>query len=67
MSGEEYRDLVICNSCLWAASLLRGSQGFQTCPTCGNTVLDTIPVGDFEAYTMEIRNKNVDIEFTKDK
>ncbi|HEV8387566.1 MAG TPA: hypothetical protein VGQ03_08085 [Nitrososphaera sp.] len=67
MSGEEYRDLVICNSCLWAASLLRGSKGYQICPICGNVVLDTIPVGDYEAYTIEIRNKNVEIEFTKEK
>ena len=66
-SGEEYRDLVICNSCLWAASLLRGSHGFQACPICGRTVLDTIPVGDYEAYTLEIHNKNVEIEFTKEK
>lgn len=67
MVGEEYRDLVICNSCLWAASLLRGSYGFQACPICSNGVLDIIPVGDYEAYTLEIRNKNVEIEFTKDK
>jgi 4-hydroxy-3-methylbut-2-en-1-yl diphosphate synthase IspG/GcpE len=67
LSGEEYRDLVICNSCLWAASLLRGSHGFQACPICGRTVLDTIPVGDYEAYTLEIHNKNVEIEFTKEK
>lgn len=67
MSGEEYRDLVICNSCLWAASLLRGSHGFQACPICTNMVLDTIPVSDYEAYTLEIRNKNVEIEFKKEK
>lgn len=67
MAGEEYRDLVICNGCLWAASLLRGSHGFQSCPVCSNMILDTIPVGDYEAYTLEIRNKNVEIEFTREK
>ncbi|HKX82503.1 MAG TPA: hypothetical protein VJL54_09640 [Nitrososphaera sp.] len=67
MPGEEYRDLVICNSCLWATSLLRGSHGFQKCPICGNEILDTIPVGDYEAYTLEIKNKNVEIEFKKEK
>jgi hypothetical protein len=67
VAGEENRDLVICNSCLWAASLLRGSQGFQTCPICRNLVLDTIPVGDYEAYTLEIRNESVEIQFKKDR
>ncbi len=67
MAGEEYRDLVICNSCLWAASLLKGSQGFIACPVCNNMSLDVIPVSDYEAYTMNISNKNVEIEFKKDK
>jgi hypothetical protein len=66
MSGEEYRDLVICNSCLWAASLLKGSHGFIACPICNNISLDVIPVSDYEAYTMNIKNKNVEIEFKKD-
>jgi hypothetical protein len=66
ISGEEYRDLVICNSCQWAASLLRGSAGYSACPACGNTALDTVPVNDHEAYTMNVKNKNVEIEFTKD-
>lgn len=65
-SGEEYRDLVICNNCQWAASLLRGSTGYSACPVCGNATLDTIPVNDHEAYTMIIKNRNVEIEFTKD-
>ena len=67
VSGEEYRDLVICNSCLWAASLLRGSHGFIACPMCGNISLDVIPVNDYEAYTMTIRNKSIELEFTRDK
>ncbi|TLY10417.1 MAG: hypothetical protein E6K85_03415 [Thaumarchaeota archaeon] len=67
MAGEEYRDLVICNNCLWAASLLKGSRGFMVCPVCGNMSLDVIPVNDYEAYTMKIRNKSVELEFTKDK
>jgi 4-hydroxy-3-methylbut-2-en-1-yl diphosphate synthase IspG/GcpE len=65
--GEEYRDLVICNGCLWATSLLRGSRGFAACPLCGNNNLDVIPVNDYEAYTMNVQNKNVELEFTKDK
>jgi hypothetical protein len=67
LEGEEYRDLVICNNCLWAASLLKGSLGFIACPACNNLSLDVIPVSDYEAYTMNIKNKNVEIEFKKDK
>lgn len=63
VSSEEYRDLVICNSCLWAASLLKGSHGFIACPLCGNISLEIIPVNDYEQYTMNIRNKNVEIDF----
>jgi len=29
---NEYRNLVICNNCLWAASLLKGSNGFKISP-----------------------------------
>jgi 4-hydroxy-3-methylbut-2-en-1-yl diphosphate synthase IspG/GcpE len=63
MSGEEYRDLVICSSCLWAASLLKGSHGFAACPACGNISLEVIPVNDYEKYTISIRNKSVEIDF----
>ena len=66
MPGEEYRDLVICNSCLWAASLLKGSRGFIACPACGNISLEVIPVNDYEKYTMRVRDKSVELEFKKD-
>jgi len=67
VNGEENRDLVICTNCLWAASLLRGSRGFVACPVCGNITLDVIPVNDYEAYTLNIKDKNIDLEFTKDR
>jgi 4-hydroxy-3-methylbut-2-en-1-yl diphosphate synthase IspG/GcpE len=63
MTGEEYRDLVICNSCLWAASLLKGSRGFIACPLCGNISLEIIPVNDYEQYTINVRNKSIEIDF----
>ncbi len=63
---DEYRDLVICNNCLWMASLLRGSSGFKTCPVCGRSNLDIIPVADFESYIVQIKeNRGIEIEFTK--
>ena len=55
----EYRDLVICNNCLWAASLLNDSSSvdFELCPNCGRRGLEIIPVGHYESYKMSIDNK----------
>jgi len=67
---QEYRDLVICNNCLWAASLLKDSASvnFQLCPTCGKGDLEIIPVADYESYKMSIDNRRgIEIEFVKDK
>jgi len=67
---QEYRDLVICNNCLWAASLLKDSASvnFQLCPTCGRGDLEIIPVADYESYKMSIDNKRgIEIEFVKEK
>jgi hypothetical protein len=64
--SDEYRDLVICNYCSWMASLLRGSSGFEICPTCGRRNLDIIPVGDHERYIVHIKDKRgIEIEFSK--
>jgi peptide subunit release factor 1 (eRF1) len=66
---QEYRDLVICNNCLWAASLLKDSASvnFQLCPTCGKGDLEIIPVADYESYKMSIDNKRgIEIEFVKE-
>jgi hypothetical protein len=63
--GTENRDLVICNNCLWAVSLLKGSQGFVYCPICNGRNLEVIPVEDYEAYKIGIRGKRgLSIEFT---
>ena len=67
---QEYRDLVICNNCLWAASLLKDSASvnFQLCPMCEKGDLEIIPVADYESYKMSIDNKRgIEIEFVKDK
>lgn len=65
--GTENRDLVICNNCLWAVSLLKGSQVFGCCPVCNSNNLEVIPVEDYEGYKLEIRGKRgLSIEFTED-
>ncbi len=65
-NGEECQDLVICNNCLGAASVLRGSVSFKTCPTYCNSNVDTIPINDHAAFKMKIRGKNVENESTRE-
>jgi hypothetical protein len=66
--GDEYRDLVICNNCSWAAYLLKGSTGFKLCPICRNENLEVIPVEDYESYKIQIDSKRgVEIDFTREK
>ena len=61
----ENRDLVICNNCLWAVSMLKGSQVFDQCPICHRKNLEVIPVEDYENYKLEVnRKRGLSIEFT---
>ncbi len=56
---QEYRHLVICNNCLWAASLLNDSSSVD---------FEIIPVGHYESYKMSIDNKRrIKIEFAEKK
>jgi hypothetical protein len=65
--GTENRDLVICNNCLWAVSLLKGSQVFDCCPVCNGKDLEVIPVEDYEDYKLDITLKRgLSIEFTSE-
>jgi hypothetical protein len=63
--GTENRDLVICNNCLWAVSLLEDSPLFDYCPVCNRKDLEVIPVEDYEDYKLDISLKRgLSIEFT---
>ena len=63
--GNENRDLVICNKCLWSLSLLKGAKISDRCPACSTTGLEVIPVEDYEAYELEIgRKRGLSIEFS---
>ncbi|MGV8106732.1 MAG: hypothetical protein ACP5OH_03045, partial [Nitrososphaerota archaeon] len=60
----ENRDLVICNNCLWAVSMLKGSQVFYRCPVCNGMKLEIIPVEDYEDYKLVVSQKSgLSIEF----
>jgi hypothetical protein len=63
--GSENRDLVICNNCLWAVSLIIGSKHFDRCPLCNGKNLEVIPVEDYENYKLSMsRIRGLSIEFT---
>jgi peptide subunit release factor 1 (eRF1) len=63
--GTENRDLVICNNCLWAVSLLKGSPLINRCPVCNGKNLEVIPVEDYEDYKLELnRKRGLSIEFS---
>ncbi|HYZ60478.1 MAG TPA: hypothetical protein VE544_12545 [Nitrososphaeraceae archaeon] len=65
---KEYRDLVICNSCQWAASLLIDSYAFSKCPKCMSDNIEIVPVEDYEKYSLDInRMRGVDVEFSDDR
>ena len=62
--GSENRDLVICNSCSWAVSLLKGSKPYNQCPICKREKLEVIPVQDYEDYKVSMSRKSgLSIEF----
>ena len=66
---QEYRDLIICNNCLWAVSLLKDSASvnFQLCPMCGWKDLEIIPVDNYESYKMSIdKKRGIEIEFARE-
>jgi hypothetical protein len=65
---KEYRDLVICNSCQWSASLLTDSYSFFKCPVCMSDKIEVIPVEDYEKYSIIINKiRGLDVEFSDDK
>jgi hypothetical protein len=65
IKDSENRDLVICNNCLWAVSLIKGSRMFERCPLCNSKSIDIIPVEDYENYKLSMSpRRGLSIEFT---
>ena len=65
---KEYRDLVICNSCQWPASLLMDSYAFYNCPKCLTDNIEVNPVEDYEKYSFNINKmRGIDVEFSNDR
>ena len=65
---KEYRDLVICNSCQWSASLLMDSYTFTKCPNGMADNIEVIPVEDYEKYSLSVNKiRGIDVKFSDDK
>jgi hypothetical protein len=57
-----HAEFLICNSCLWCASLLNDNY-IQGCLSCGSEKIESIPIGKKEAYKMDINVGSVSVEF----
>jgi predicted RNA-binding Zn-ribbon protein involved in translation (DUF1610 family) len=65
---KEYRDLVVCNSCQWSASLLMDSYEFSQCPQCMSDNIEKIPVDDYEKYSINVdKVRGIEVEFKDDR
>jgi hypothetical protein len=63
-----YRDLVICNSYQWSASMLKDSYIFSRCPRCDADNIELIPIEDYEKYSFNINNiRGIEVEFSDDR
>ncbi len=48
------RNFLLCRSCFWCASVLNGMHStFSTCPSCMNSVLESMPLSFDEKYTFD--------------
>jgi Zn finger protein HypA/HybF involved in hydrogenase expression len=62
---KKYRDLVICNSCQWSASLLMDSHTFSKCPRCMADNIEVIPVEDYKKYNISVNKiRGIEVEFS---
>jgi len=56
-------EFLICNSCFWCASILSKNIYYDLCPSCKQEVLETTPLSEKEAYSINTENDNISIEF----
>jgi hypothetical protein len=54
---------LICNPCFWCASILSCNRYYLRCPTCMDMKLESTPLSEREAYSINTENENLSIEF----
>jgi len=47
------RNFLICKSCFWCASFLNRYRIFDSCPTCMDSKLESMPISLNEIYTFD--------------
>jgi hypothetical protein len=55
-------DFMICNSCLWCASLLYSYYPTK-CPSCTGTNVELIPIAKSESYLVSMDRTGISITF----
>jgi hypothetical protein len=48
---------LICESCFWCASILRGGTPVGRCPCCKGGMLESIPIATGESYRFDYQTK----------
>jgi hypothetical protein len=56
-------EFLICNSCFWCASILSDNTYSEKCPACKSLRLESTPISEREAYSINTVNENLSIEF----
>jgi hypothetical protein len=56
-------EFLICKSCFWCASILSFNTYYLRCPACKNMKLESTPLSEGEAYSINTENENLSIEF----
>ncbi len=62
---RRYHDaaFLICNSCFWCASTLSKNTSYLICPACEGMKLESTPLSEREAYSINTDNENLSVEF----
>jgi hypothetical protein len=45
------RTFLVCNSCFWCTSYFKNQISFHKCPSCSDTNIECVPIGDEERYS----------------
>jgi hypothetical protein len=64
------RRFALCESCFWSATILKPKDNdicrSETCPVCSIGSVSLIPLGNDEAYELEVRPKGgLEMRFSK--
>ena len=51
--ASQRTEFLICESCFWCASILRGGTLVGRCPSCKSNMLESIPIGTGEPYRFD--------------